>query len=129
MLWDIAPTQLNPRVRYGGDRQVSVYIKVPVDKKGFTKIRINYDWIYDNGGKEISFMLSDSRSFKWSCGSRYFPRKEGTDEGVSGSPNGEIEIQSVNEPIYSIRIDIIFSRSLTGDDLSNIKVDAEYVTK
>ena len=125
VLWGIAPISLTPRVRYGGDRQVSVYLRIPTSEKGFTRIEVNYDWIYDNDGSEINFMLSDSRSFGWSCGSRHYPRKEGTDEGVSGSPASKIEIRSINEPIDSIRIDIIFKKYVTSTE--NIKVTAEYI--
>lgn len=127
VLWSIAPISLTPKVRYGGDSKVSVYFKIPTSEKGFTRIKINYDWIYDNDGSEINFILSDSRYFGWSCGSRHYPRKEGTDEGVFGSPNGEIKIHSTNEPIDSFKIDIVFKRSVTDMDLQNIKVTAEYV--
>lgn len=127
LLWSKGPIKLNPEVRNGdGANKISVYINTPAYNKGFTKIRINYDWIYENNGSDLQFVLSDSRRFGWSCGSRHFPLKYGSDDGISGSPKSEIEIHRVDEPISSIKLDITFKRRISYSDIRNIGVSAEY---
>lgn len=101
-------------------------IKVPTFSNGFTKIKINYEWIYDSDGLEIEFILPDHRSFGWSCDSRWYPRKFGTDDGVYGSPNDSIVIYSRDQPINSIVINFIFKRNVTDSDLKNLEITAVY---
>lgn len=127
MIWKSRPIELTPEInRFRLSNQFAARIKVPTHETGFTRIKLNYGWVYDNGGTNINFALSDGRSFGWSCGSRHFPRKEGTDDGVSGSPTGEIEVRNVDVPINNIRLDIMFQNRIAESDFRNIGVSATF---
>ena len=127
LLWKSRLIELTTEIyRFRLSNQFAARIKVPTYKRGFARIKLNYGWIYDNGGTNINFVLSDGRSFGWSCGSRHFPRKEGTDDGVSGSPTGEIEVHNVDMPINNIKLDIMFSDRIAESDFRNIGVSAKF---
>lgn len=129
LLWSGYPLKLKPKIEMGDKpNKISVGIDVPAYKKGLTKILVDVGWLYRNGCIDMEFNLSDRRIFGWKFDSQGFIRKYGTNEGVSGSPEFGIEIYSVNdEPIDQIRIDIIFSRTITSAIATLVQVAAEYV--
>lgn len=127
-IWTQSPIQLDPKVGRGDrSNRIQVEIAVPTNKKGYTEITLNYDWLYGAGCSDIEFTLSDYRLFGWRPDSADAPSKYGTDDGVSGSPVSKVKIKSQSGPIRKISIKCIFRRSVTDDDLKNISVRADYV--
>lgn len=126
-IWTLPPIQLNPDVRIGDSSNwIQVDIAVPTDKKGYTEITLNYDWLYDAGCADIEFKLSDYRMFGWHPESLQALRKYGNNDGVSGSPTSKIKIESLDEPISNISIKCAFGWTMTSADLKNVGVTAIY---
>lgn len=119
---------LNPSIGEGDrSNRILIDVDLPIYKKRFTKIRIDYDQFCYMGGTDLEFTLSDYRFFGWKPNSIGYPSSYGSPDGVTGSPLTEIEIHSLDDPISNIKINVIFNRSITEGDIRNLRITAEYV--
>ena len=119
---------LNPSIGIGNrSNRILIDIDLPIYKKRFTKIRIDYYEFYYMDCVDLEFKLSDYRFFGWKINAEGYASSYGSPDGVTGSPVTEIEIHSLDEPISNIKINAIFNRSVTEADIKNVRVTAEYM--
>lgn len=126
VIWAQPPIQLTPKVRFGEhDSWVRAEIAVPTNKKGYVEIALNYKWLQNSNCSDLEFRTSDSRSFGWTFNP--YPEKYGSNDGISGSPQTKIKVESLEKPLSSISIKIALWKNATYDDLKTIGVTAIYV--
>lgn len=126
VVWEQPPIQLTPKVRFGESTSwIQAEIAVPTNKKGYVEIALNYKWLQNSNCSDLEFRTSDSRYFGWAFNP--YPKKYGSNDGISGSPQTKIKVESLEKPLSSISIKFALWKNATYDDLKTIGVTAIYV--